>query len=40
MPGAAKGSLLEHSLFSMALLLLLIAMVLIVLVRFALRRRA
>jgi phosphate transport system permease protein len=40
MPGAAQGSLLEHSLFSMALLLLLIAMVLIVLVRFALRRRA
>ena len=39
MPGAAQGSLLEHSLFSMALLLLLIAMVLIVLVRFALRRR-
>ncbi|MDP9104671.1 MAG: phosphate ABC transporter permease subunit PstC [Candidatus Eremiobacteraeota bacterium] len=40
MPGAAKGSLLEHSLFSMALLLLLIAMVLIVFVRFALRRRS
>jgi phosphate transport system permease protein len=40
MPGAAQGSLLEHSLFSMALLLLLIAMVLIVLVRFALRKRA
>ncbi len=39
MPGAAQGSLLEHSLFSMALLLLLMAMVLIVLVRFALRRR-
>jgi phosphate transport system permease protein len=39
MQGAAQGSLLEHSLFSMALLLLLIAMVLIVLVRFALRRR-
>jgi phosphate transport system permease protein len=39
MPGAAQGSLLEHSLFSMALLLLLIAMVLIILVRFALRRR-
>jgi phosphate transport system permease protein len=39
MPGAAQGSLLEHSLFSMALLLLLIAMVLIVLVRFALRKR-
>ncbi len=40
MPGATQGSLLEHSLFSMALLLLLIAMVLIVLVRFALRKRA
>ncbi len=39
MPGATQGSLLEHALFSMALLLLLIAMVLIVLVRFALRRR-
>ncbi len=39
MPGATQGSLLEHSLFSMALLLLLIAMVLIVLVRFALRKR-
>jgi phosphate transport system permease protein len=40
MPGATQGSLLEHVLFSMALLLLLIAMVLIVLVRFALKRRA
>jgi phosphate transport system permease protein len=40
MPGATQGSLLEHSLFSMALLLLLIAMVLIVLVRYALRKRA
>jgi phosphate transport system permease protein len=40
MPGATQGSLLEHVLFSMALLLLLIAMVLILLVRFALRRRA
>ncbi len=39
MPGATQGSLLEHALFSMALLLLLIAMVLILLVRFALRRR-
>lgn len=39
MPGATAGSLLEHSLFSMAFLLLLIAMVLIVFVRFALRRR-
>ncbi|HEY0381944.1 MAG TPA: phosphate ABC transporter permease subunit PstC [Candidatus Elarobacter sp.] len=39
MPGAAQGSLLEHSLFSMALLLLMMAMVLIVLVRFALRKR-
>jgi phosphate transport system permease protein len=40
MPGATQGSLLEHALFSMALLLLLIAMLLIVLVRFALRKRA
>jgi phosphate transport system permease protein len=40
MPGATQGSLLEHVLFSMALLLLLIAMVLIMLVRFALKRRA
>ncbi|HEX3466272.1 MAG TPA: phosphate ABC transporter permease subunit PstC [Candidatus Elarobacter sp.] len=40
MPGATAGSLLEHSLFSMAFLLLLIAMVLIVFVRFALRKRA
>ena len=40
MPGATAGSLLEHALFSMAFLLLLIAMLLIVLVRFALRRRA
>ena len=40
MPGASQGSLLEHTLFTMALLLLLIAMVLIVLVRFALRRRS
>ncbi|HTJ28197.1 MAG TPA: phosphate ABC transporter permease subunit PstC [Candidatus Limnocylindria bacterium] len=40
MPGATQGSMLEHALFSMALLLLLIAMVLIVFVRFALRRRA
>ena len=40
MPGATEGSLLEHALFSMALLLLLIAMVLIVCVRFALRKRA
>ncbi|GAC1414819.1 MAG: phosphate ABC transporter permease subunit PstC [Candidatus Velthaea sp.] len=40
MPGAMAGSFQEHVLFSMALLLLLIAMVLIVLVRFALRRRA
>lgn len=40
MPGATEGSLLEHSLFSMAFLLLLIAMVLIVLVRLALRKRA
>ncbi len=40
MPGATAGSLLEHALFSMAFLLLIIAMVLIVLVRFALRRRS
>jgi len=40
MPGATQGSPLEHALFSMALLLLLIAMLLILLVRFALRRRA
>jgi phosphate transport system permease protein len=40
MPGATAGSLLEHALFSMAFLLLLIAMVLIVFVRVALRRRA
>jgi phosphate transport system permease protein len=39
MPGAAPNSPLEHALFSMALLLLLIAMGLIVLVRFALRKR-
>ncbi len=39
MPGAANNSPLEHALFSMALLLLLIAMVLIVFVRFALRKR-
>jgi phosphate transport system permease protein len=40
MPGATQGSLLQHSLFSMAFLLLLIAMVLIVFVRFALRKRS
>lgn len=40
MGGAPQGSFLEHSLFSMALLLLLIAMVLILLVRFVLRKRA
>lgn len=39
MGGAPQGSFQEHVLFSMALLLLLIAMVLILLVRFALRRR-
>jgi phosphate transport system permease protein len=39
MPSAVEGSLQEHALFSMAFLLLLIAMVLIVLVRFALRKR-
>lgn len=40
MPGATQGSFQEHVLFSMALLLLLIAMLLILLVRFALRKRA
>jgi len=40
MGGAATGSLLQHTLFSMALLLLLIAMALIVAVRFTLRSRA
>jgi phosphate transport system permease protein len=40
MPSATQGSLQEHALFSMAFLLLLIAMVLILLVRFALRMRA
>lgn len=40
MGGAAQGSFQEHVLFSMAFLLLLIAMGLILIVRFALRRRA
>lgn len=40
MPGATQGSFLEHVLFSMAFLLLLIAMTLILFVRFALRKRA
>jgi phosphate transport system permease protein len=40
MPSATQGSVQEHALFSMAFLLLLIAMVLILLVRFALRKRA
>jgi phosphate transport system permease protein len=40
MPSATEGSIQEHALFSMALLLLLIAMVLILLVRFALRKRS
>jgi phosphate transport system permease protein len=40
MPSATQGSLQEHALFSMAFLLLLIAMVLILLVRVALRKRA
>lgn len=40
MPGATQGSLLEHVLFSMALLLLLIAMAFILLVRLVLRKRA
>jgi phosphate transport system permease protein len=39
MPSATEGSLQEHALFSMALLLLVIAMILILLVRFALRKR-
>jgi phosphate transport system permease protein len=39
MPSATEGSLQEHALFSMAFLLLVIAMVLILLVRLALRRR-
>jgi phosphate transport system permease protein len=38
MGSAQQGSVLQHSLFSMALLLLLIAMALIILVRLALRR--
>jgi len=40
MAGAQQGSLLEHALFSMALLLLLIAMGLILAVRVAVRKRA
>jgi phosphate transport system permease protein len=40
MAGAQQGSLLEHALFSMALLLLLIAMALILAVRVAVRKRA
>ena len=39
MPSATEGSVQEHALFSMALLLLVIAMILILLVRFALRKR-
>jgi phosphate transport system permease protein len=39
MPGATQGSILEHALFSMALLLLAIAMMLIVLIRLLLRKR-
>jgi len=39
MGGATQGSFQEHVLFSMAFLLLLIAMALILLVRFALRKR-
>lgn len=39
MPSATENSLQEHALFSMAFLLLLIAMVLILFVRFALRKR-
>ncbi len=40
MAGAAQGSPLQHALFSMAFLLLLIAMLLILCVRFAVRKRA
>jgi phosphate transport system permease protein len=40
MGGASQGSLLQHTLFSMALLLLVIAMFLIIAVRLALRARA
>jgi phosphate transport system permease protein len=40
MPSATQGSLQEHALFSMAFLLLIIAMILILLVRFSLRKRA
>jgi phosphate transport system permease protein len=40
MPSATEGSLQEHALFSMAFLLLIIAMILILLVRFALRKRS
>jgi phosphate transport system permease protein len=40
MGGAGQGSLLQHSLFSMAFLLLLIAMSLIVLIKIAVRRSA
>jgi phosphate transport system permease protein len=39
MPSATEGSLQEHALFSMAFLLLIIAMILILMVRFALRKR-
>jgi phosphate transport system permease protein len=40
MPSATEGSIQEHALFSMAFLLLIIAMILILLVRFALRKRS
>jgi len=39
MGDAPEGSAFRHALFSMALLLLLIAMGLILLIRFALRKR-
>jgi phosphate transport system permease protein len=39
MPSATEGSITEHALFSMALLLLLIAMALILVVRFVVRKR-
>lgn len=40
MPSAVQGSLQQHALFSMAFLLLLIAMVLILMVRFVVRKKA
>ncbi len=40
MPSATQGTLQEHALFSMAFLLLVIAMILILIVRFTLRKRS